>query len=64
MRTLRARQAGFAMPAIFIAVAVAFIAGLNVKGENGATIAESIGLDPGKQTEFAAVEAKQESEQP
>jgi len=56
------KQSVFAMPAMFIAVAIAFMASLNVKGKDGTTVAEAMGMDTGKQAEFAAVERHEESD--
>ncbi len=56
MTTSRFKQNGFAMPAMFLAVAIAFLASLNVKTKHGTTIAQEMGLGSGKQAEFAAVE--------
>ncbi|VAW80498.1 hypothetical protein MNBD_GAMMA15-691 [hydrothermal vent metagenome] len=55
------KQSGFAMPAMFIAVAIAFMASLNVKGEDGTTVAEAMGMDTGKQTEFSAIERQEKT---
>jgi len=49
------------MPAMFIAVAIAFMASLNVKGEDGTTVAEAMGMDTGKQTEFSAIERQEKT---
>ena len=58
MKGLRTTQLGFAMPAIFLAVAVAFIGSLNVKSDDGTTLASKMGFDQESQTEFAAIESK------
>jgi hypothetical protein len=51
------KQVGFAMPAMFVAVLVAFIGSLNVKGSDGNTVAQAMGLtEPGARTEFATME--------
>jgi len=62
MKTLRTKQSGFAMPAMFLAVAIAFLGSLNVKGKDGNTVADAMGLDFGKQAEFAAVEPQEETD--
>ena len=55
MKTCRSKQHGFAMPAMFVAVLVIFAGSLNVKGKDGTTVADAMGLVD-RQTEFAAVE--------
>lgn len=56
MKTLRTKQTGFAMPAMFVAVAIAFIGSLNVEGKDGMTVAEAMRIDHPEQSEFATVE--------
>lgn len=57
MKSLGQKQRGFAMPAMFVAVVIAFAGSLGVKGQDGTTVAEAMGLqDSDKRTEFAAVE--------
>ena len=55
MKPSRARQRGFATPAMFVAVLLLFAGSLNVKGKDGMTVADAMGLTD-RQTEFAAVE--------
>jgi Tfp pilus assembly protein PilV len=61
MRSSRDKQRGFAMPAMFVAVLVIFAGSLNVKGKDGMTVADAMGLST-PQTEFAAVELVEEKD--
>jgi hypothetical protein len=38
------KQRGFAMPAMFVAVFTAFAGSLGVKGQDGTTVAQAMGL--------------------
>ena len=60
MKSSLLKQRGFAMPAMFVAVLVIFMGSLNVKGKDGMTVADAMGLST-PQTEFAAVELVEES---
>lgn len=51
------------MAAMFIAVFAASLVSLNIKTEDGTTVAHAIGFDYGKQTEFSAFEADDFEEQ-
>ncbi len=55
MKPPRTRQRRFAMPAMVVAVVLLFAGSLNVKGKDGMTVADPMGLTD-RQTEFAAVE--------
>ncbi|TCK17718.1 hypothetical protein DFR30_0960 [Thiogranum longum] len=57
MISQRSNQRGFAMAAMFIAVLAAGLVSLNVKTKDGITVANAIGIDFGKQTEFSTFEA-------
>lgn len=58
MKTFRKGQGGFAAPAMFIAVIVAFLGSMNVKTDDGITLASKMGLG-GERAAFAAVETAQ-----
>jgi hypothetical protein len=57
MKTAFDRQRGFAMPAMFLFVAIAFVGSLGVKTSDGTTVAARMGIDLSQQTEFSALEA-------
>ena len=59
MKSSRMNQRGFAMPAMFVAVLVIFAGSLNVKGKDGMTVADAMGLST-EQTEFAAFELQEQ----
>lgn len=63
MTHLRQHQKGFAMPAMFLAVLVAGLASLNVKTDDGGTVASAMGIDFEKQSEFSAVEVDDNAKQ-
>ena len=59
MKQSYTKQRGFAAPALFVAVIVAFAGSLAVENEDGVTLAQSLGVTDGaQQTEFAATEVK------
>jgi len=59
MKQLHNTQRGFAAPAMFIAVIVAFVGSLAVKTEDGITVAQAIGNSSSQpESEFAATEIK------
>jgi hypothetical protein len=56
MKTSCYKQHGFAMPAMFLFVALAFLGSLGVKTPDGTIVATKMGIDLGQKTEFSAVE--------
>lgn len=60
MKQSHYKQRGFAAPALFVAVIVAFAGSLGVKNDEGETLASAIGIvENPSQTEFAATEVKE-----
>ena len=59
MSSMPSKQYGFATPAMFVAVLIAFAGSLGVKGKDGTRVAEAMGLYSGKSTEFAALEEEE-----
>lgn len=56
MKRLRYNQTGFAMPAMFLAVAIGFVGSLFVKNDEGITLAEIMAGNSGKRSDLAVIE--------